>query len=208
MAYYPTSGSDMQRIDVTPQWKLNACPKHGLISICTVLTSSKRSKPPPVQEECGSTEVDTVDGTDKRRYPPNWLAEIEVPLGMKYVLSSHISKYRRLFWTGNRAFNYSLMMLVSSVFFIVGLYHSINVISNNAKRFFEYPVNIRRAAPGKTHQTVINSPHCWFSPFHISRYHSVSQLNAFETENSEQIPVFDGRLAILLWSSEPAWSWI
>ena len=34
------------------------------------------------------------------------------------------------------------------VFFTVGLYHSINVISNNAKRFFEYPVNIRRVAPG------------------------------------------------------------
>ena len=31
----------------------------------------------------------------------NWAAEIEVPLGMKYVLSSNISKYRRFFWTGN-----------------------------------------------------------------------------------------------------------
>ena len=90
--------------------------KHTLISkwVCTVLTSSKRSKCPPVQEECGSTEVDTVDGTDKRRYPPNWLAEIEVPLGMKYVLSSHISKYRRLFWTGN--YNYFADAATTSFF--------------------------------------------------------------------------------------------
>ena len=150
----------------------------------------------------------------KKKTPSNWMAEIEVPLGMKYVLSwvltflpgfyfcvgcdnaqvelihsGNISKYRRFFWT---------------VFFTVGLYHSINVISNNAKKYFDYPVNIRRVTPpgeltaaaGVDFKLYYN-----FSSVHVSRYHSLPEFNAFKIKNITQVSLLNGGTSILLWTS-------
>ena len=101
--------------------------------------------------------------------------------------SGNISKYRRFFWT---------------VFFTVGLYHSINVISNNAKKYFDYPVNIRRVTPPGEQTPVVLVIYLNFSPVYFSRYHSLPKFDAFKIKNIKQISVSNGSASILLWSSE------